>query len=115
MASLRSTVTRPPGCVRAPPRSSPTPDGENLIAGFPRNRISDRDRSAVEDLGERAAAPAFTHGCLQTGRRVLHKLARTRFAADAQPAYANTQYAPARVLEIDRRDHEVGAPRFVAE
>ena len=86
------------------------------IAGqFPGDGVANADHAARHDLGEHSASPVGPHGRLQTGRNLVHSLARRELAADHQSRGADHQNLAASVSERHAAEKNVRAsPRRVS-
>src|SRR6476661_1752190 len=86
----------------------------NGLRVLPGHGVTHRDRTALNDLGERPTAPLGKHQSAQPRHRVFHAFARLHFARYAHARLTDPQHAPSALPEIDPRDEHVGAPRLWA-
>jgi hypothetical protein len=62
------------------------------------------------DLGESAASPVRAQGCLKTGERLFHSLARCHLAADGKADVTDGEHLTPRSREVDSTQQNVRAP-----
>src|SRR5438132_7939752 len=111
--TLRIMLLSRPGlsrnCGERPHTRSAGSCSSFIVHVVPLRGVADANRSPLHDFPERAGAPRRAQRIAQTLARVIHLMAGPRLAEDANLTVADPKRFPARILEIDAAQQDVGA------
>jgi hypothetical protein len=102
-----SGVTRRDFPGGSSPSERPPSRTDRRPSRLPLDLIAHDDLAVVEHFGERAPAPTFAHGLLQTGQCAFHLFAGSGLTMDAKAAITDPQGAASRVFKIDPAQQKI--------